>query len=181
MTKAYRGPLPSTSKRLLALNAQSSLTRRDILIATSATLASAGLPAAMTEPAIAGTKPTEPPAEIMALINTVFDSFNRKDAAVFNSVFGGDVVIVDGFAPFRWIGPGAAARWWADAETWAKAGGVAKEHLFFEGIRSLGGKWHPRIRCAFRDTYDHAEWRKVDSPTRYTHVHPRKAGRCLEG
>ena len=80
--------------------------------------------------------PKEPPAEIMALINTVLDGFNRKDSAVFNSVFGGDVVIVDGFAPFRWIGPGAVARYWADVETWVKAGGVVKEHMSFEGIRS---------------------------------------------
>lgn len=42
---------------------------------------------------------------------------------------------VDGFAPLRWIGPGAEARWWADAETWGKAGGVVKEHISFEGIR----------------------------------------------
>ena len=54
---------------------------------------------------------------------------------MFNSVFGEDVVIVDGFAPFRWIGPGAEARWWTDAETWGKAGGVLKEHLSFEEIR----------------------------------------------
>lgn len=77
----------------------------------------------------------EPPAEIMALINTALDAFNRKNSAVFNSVYGGDVVIVDGFAPFRWIGPGAEARWWADAETWGKAGGVVKEHISIEGIR----------------------------------------------
>jgi ketosteroid isomerase-like protein len=79
--------------------------------------------------------PKEPPAEIMALINTALDAFNRKDSAVFNSVYGGDVVIVDGFAPSRWIGPGAQARWWADAETWGKAGGAVNEHISFEGIR----------------------------------------------
>ena len=79
--------------------------------------------------------PKEPPAEIMALINTALDAFNRKDSVVFNSVFGGNVVIVDGFAPFRWIGPGAEARWWADAEAWGKALGVQKEHISLEGVR----------------------------------------------
>jgi ketosteroid isomerase-like protein len=79
--------------------------------------------------------PKEPSAEIIAVINTALDAFNRKDSAVFNSVFGGDVVIVDGFAPFRWIGPGAVARWWANAEAWGKAGGVLKEHISVEGIR----------------------------------------------
>ena len=80
--------------------------------------------------------PKEPPEEIMGLIKTALDAFNRKDSAAFNSVYGGDVVIVDGFAPFRWIGPGAEVRWGADAETWGKAGGVVKEHMSFEGIRS---------------------------------------------
>lgn len=79
--------------------------------------------------------PNEPPAEIMGLINTALDAFNRKDPTAFNSVFGGDVVIVDGFAPFRWIGPGAEARWWADGEAWGKTGGVVKEHISLEGIR----------------------------------------------
>jgi ketosteroid isomerase-like protein len=79
--------------------------------------------------------PKEPPPEIMALINTSLDAFNRKDSAAFNSAYGGDVVIVDGFAPFRWIGPGAQARWWADCENWAKEGGVLKEHMSIEGIR----------------------------------------------
>ena len=55
--------------------------------------------------------PKEPPEEIMGLIKTALDAFNRKDSAAFNSVYGGDVVIVDGFAPFRWIGPGAEVRW----------------------------------------------------------------------
>jgi ketosteroid isomerase-like protein len=79
--------------------------------------------------------PKKPLPEIMALINTSLDAFNRKDSIGFNSAYGGDVVIVDGFAPFRWIGPGAEARWWADAETWAKEGGVLKEHISIEEVR----------------------------------------------
>jgi ketosteroid isomerase-like protein len=77
----------------------------------------------------------EPPPEIMALINTSLDAFNRKDPAAFNNAYGGDVVIVDGFAPFRWIGPSAQARWWSDAETWATEGGVLKEHISIEEVR----------------------------------------------
>lgn len=73
--------------------------------------------------------------EIIALINTALDAFNRKDSETFKSVYGGDIVIVDGFAPFRWIGPGAQDKWWADAENWGKVGGVVKEHIAFEGIR----------------------------------------------
>ena len=79
--------------------------------------------------------PTGQPAEITTLVNTALDAFNRKDSAVFNSVFRDEVVIVDGFAPFRWIGADAASRWWADAEAWAKAGGVLKEHISLEQIR----------------------------------------------
>jgi hypothetical protein len=168
------------------MQVESGPTRRDILMVTSATLATAGLPAAMAAPARAqsptqGTKPTEPPAEIMALINTALEAFNRKDAAVFNSVFGGDVVIVDGFAPFRWIGPDALARWWADAETWGKAGGVVKEHISFDGIRRTEVSGTRGYAVLFRDTYDHAESGPADNPTGYPCVHVRKARRCVEG
>jgi len=74
-------------------------------------------------------------AEIESVITTALDAFNRKDAAMFTGVFGGQVVIIDGFAPFRWIGPDAAARWWADAEVWAHNGGVTKEHIALDEIR----------------------------------------------
>ena len=77
----------------------------------------------------------EPKDEILELVNTALDSYNRKDSEAFKSIYSGDIVIVDGFAPFRWIGPGAPDRWWADAENWIKAGGVLKEHISFEGMR----------------------------------------------
>ena len=82
--------------------------------------------------------PKELPSEIMALIGTVFKAFNSKSSTLFKSVYGGDVVVIDGFAPFRWIGPNAVAEWWADAEKWAKDGGVEKEHLAFKGILAWG-------------------------------------------
>jgi len=78
--------------------------------------------------------PEGPPAEITALIDAVLSGFNSKNAALYTSAFGDDVVIIDGFAPFRWSGPDAPARWWADAETWAQAGGVEHEHLSSQGI-----------------------------------------------
>jgi hypothetical protein len=44
------------------------------------------------------------------------------------------VVIVDGFAPYRWLGPTAQSRWWADAETWAKDLGVLGEYISIQKI-----------------------------------------------
>ena len=81
---------------------------------------------------------TELPNEIAALIETVFEAFNSKNPTLFKSVYGGDVVVIDGFAPFRWIGPNALAEWWADAEKWAKGGGVQKEQLVSNGILAAG-------------------------------------------
>jgi hypothetical protein len=43
--------------------------------------------------------PSETPAEIKAAIDKALDAFNSKNAAMFDSAFGGDVVIVDGMAP----------------------------------------------------------------------------------
>lgn len=76
----------------------------------------------------------EAPAEIKALIETALGAFNDKNLTLFNSTFGGDVVIVDGFAPYRWLGPNAQSRWWADAETWAKDLGVLGEHISIQEI-----------------------------------------------
>jgi len=42
------------------------------------------------------------------------------------------VAIIDGFAPFRWTGPNAQARWWADAERWGEQLGVASERISVE-------------------------------------------------
>jgi ketosteroid isomerase-like protein len=82
--------------------------------------------------------PNELPAEIIALISTVFKAFNSKDFDLLYSVYAGNVVVVDGFAPYRWIGPKALAEWWADTETWAKEGGVEKEYLAYNGMPAWG-------------------------------------------
>ena len=76
--------------------------------------------------------PTEPPAEIKALIDKALDGFNRKDSALYNSAFGADAVIVDGMAPYRWTGPNAQGRWFADAERWAHELGVADESIAYD-------------------------------------------------
>lgn len=78
--------------------------------------------------------PSEPPAEIKALLDTVLAGFNRKDAVLYNSAFSGDVVIIDGIAPYRWTGPNAQARWFSDAEKWVHDFNVEKETLVCDSI-----------------------------------------------
>jgi hypothetical protein len=74
-----------------------------------------------------------PPDEIKAVIDKALGGFNRKDSALYNSAFGGDVVIVDGMAPYRWIGPNSQGRF-ADAEKWAHDLGVADESITYDRI-----------------------------------------------
>jgi hypothetical protein len=76
--------------------------------------------------------PTEAPAEIKALIDKALDGFNRRNSAQYNSAFGADIVIVDGMAPYRWTGPNAQGRWFADAEKWAHHLGVADEKIAYD-------------------------------------------------
>src|SRR5262249_3799504 len=71
------------------------------------------------------------PVEIKAVIDSALGGFNSKDSAMYNSAFGGDVVIVDGMAPYRWTGPNAQGRWFADAEKWAHDLGVADENIAY--------------------------------------------------
>ncbi|MES2221811.1 MAG: hypothetical protein V4587_12710 [Acidobacteriota bacterium] len=61
----------------------------------------------------------EPPREITALIDTAF---------------GGEVIVVGGMAPYRWTGPNAQGRWFADAEKWVHDLGVAAEKIEEEKI-----------------------------------------------
>ena len=79
-----------------------------------------------------------PPADILALVDTVLKAFNTKDFALLKSVYGDNLTIIDGFGRYRWIGPNALAEWWADGETWAKDGGVESEHLSSQGVRAWG-------------------------------------------
>jgi ketosteroid isomerase-like protein len=81
-----------------------------------------------------GQVPQQPSAEITALIEAAVSAFNRKDSVSFKSIFADHVVIVDGFAPYRWVGPDAGDRWWSDVETWGTNGGVASEKLDIDGV-----------------------------------------------
>jgi len=74
----------------------------------------------------------EPSKEIKAVVDSVLGAFNSKNSKLFNDSFGGEVAIIDGFAPFRWTGPNAQARWWAEAERWGEELGVASEHISVE-------------------------------------------------
>jgi ketosteroid isomerase-like protein len=79
-------------------------------------------------------KPNELPAEIKPLIDKALGGFNSKDSAMYNSAFSADVVIVDGMAPYRWTGPNAPGRWFADAEKWAHDLGVADENITYDKV-----------------------------------------------
>ena len=72
--------------------------------------------------------------EIRAVVDSVLDAFNSKNSKLFNDLFGGEVAIIDGFAPFRWTGPNAQARWWTEAEQWAEEFGVASERISVEKL-----------------------------------------------
>jgi len=87
--------------------------------------------------------PSAAPAEIKILIDKLLGGFNDKDYARYDSAFGDDVVIVDGMAPYRWTGPYAQGRWFADAEKWAHDLGVTDEKITYDRI----------IRADVVDTY----------------------------
>jgi len=76
----------------------------------------------------------ELPGEIKGPIDTVLRAFNTKQFASFTSVFAPEATIGDGFAPFRWAGSDAPARWWKDAEKWAHELNVASEHIAVQAI-----------------------------------------------
>jgi len=78
--------------------------------------------------------PSEVPSEIKALIDNLVGGFNNKDSALYNSAFGGYVVVIDGLAPYRWTGSNAQARWFSDAAKWLHDFGVENETLVCDKI-----------------------------------------------
>ena len=74
------------------------------------------------------------PVEIKALIDSVLDGFNSKNAVQYGTAFGGEVVIIDGMDPYRWTGHDAQGRWFADAERWAHALCVTNETITYDSI-----------------------------------------------
>ena len=55
--------------------------------------------------------------DVTAPIRQFIDGFNTGDTkAAFAAYGSGDIVIVDEFAPHRWVGPQAPQEWAADAQ-----------------------------------------------------------------
>jgi hypothetical protein len=64
--------------------------------------------------------------DVTAPINQCIDAFNTGDMKSFNATYAsGDIVIVDEFAPHRWIGPHVPQTWAADYDKHALATGVS--------------------------------------------------------
>ena len=72
------------------------------------------------------------PSEMMAVIQTDFQGFNTNDFALSNSQYVSDVVIIDETPPYRWEGPGANTRYWADFRKFAKTIKLTSYHLSFQ-------------------------------------------------
>jgi hypothetical protein len=77
-----------------------------------------------------------PPAGIVALIDTLFTAYSSHDSASLKTIYGDNLSIIDGFAPYHWIGPNAFEKWWGDTEKWNKGMGVESDVLSSEGIRA---------------------------------------------
>jgi hypothetical protein len=74
----------------------------------------------------------KPPAEILALIETHVEGFNKQDDKLFLSVFGDSAIVVDGIAPYLWLNPDGPAKWLADVAKWRKVHDVTYEHLYYK-------------------------------------------------
>ena len=75
---------------------------------------------------LATTVVAAPAADVTKTINQCIDAFNNGDLKSFNAAYAaGDIVIVDEFAPHRWIGPDAPQAWATAYDKHAKATGVS--------------------------------------------------------
>jgi hypothetical protein len=72
------------------------------------------------------------PSALKSLVEAHIMGFNTQDNDLFLSVFGDSAIVIDGIAPYRWIGPNAPAQWLADVEKWRTRLGVTDEHLAYE-------------------------------------------------
>jgi len=65
--------------------------------------------------------------DVTAPIRQFIDGFNTGDVkSAYAAYETGDIVIVDEFAPHRWIGPNAPQQWAADYEKHTQAAGVSE-------------------------------------------------------
>jgi len=78
--------------------------------------------------------PLEAPGEIRGLIDKLLGGFNFRDYPLYHSAFSGDVVIVDAMAPYRWTGPNAQGRWFADVTKWAHDLGVTRQNISYDRV-----------------------------------------------
>jgi hypothetical protein len=63
--------------------------------------------------------------DVTVPIHQFIDGFNNGDTkSAFAAYASGDIVIIDEFAPHRWVGPHAAQEWAADYDKHAQATGV---------------------------------------------------------
>lgn len=72
------------------------------------------------------------PCALKSLVEAHIMGFNTQDNEPFLSVFGDSAIVIDGIAPYRWIGPNPPAQWLADVEKWRTGLGVTDEHLAYE-------------------------------------------------
>ena len=94
--------------------------------------------------------PNEPPAEIKAVIDTALGGFNDKDSPRYNSAFGGEVVIVDGIAPY----PGPVQTLRAAGSPRQRSGRTISallERIAYDKIITQRRRGWPCLRCPFRD------------------------------
>jgi len=76
-------------------------------------------------PVVVGAATQDVTAGVTAPIHQFIDGFNSGDVkSAYAAYASGDVVIVDEFAPHRWMGPNAAQDWAADFDKATKAAGV---------------------------------------------------------
>lgn len=66
------------------------------------------------------------PGDVTVPIHQFIDGFNSGDLkSAYAAYASGDILIIDEFAPHRWIGPHAAHEWAADYDKHATATGVS--------------------------------------------------------
>jgi Domain of unknown function (DUF4440) len=66
-----------------------------------------------------------PPVDVTVPIRQFIDGFNKGDVkSAYAAYAAGDIIIVDEFAPHRWVGPNAPQQWAADYDKHAQATGV---------------------------------------------------------
>jgi len=122
----------------------------------------------------------EPSKEIKAVVDSVLGAFNSKNSKLFNDPFAGEAAIIDGFAPFRWTGPNAQARWWADAERWGEQLGVQASISVEKTLhwQVVGTRAYAVLSATL--TIGLKKGESIIRP-RNIHIHPHKAERRVEG